>query len=114
MGLIRKLFPTIFLAISANFYVYQLKITKVLITDKVGLQLVRPAGRVGTGLLENKAKSARWGLTELGNTQIVKTYPRRQANGRQPYRKMTSMDNDLNGRRPQWKTTSMEDNLNGR
>ena len=38
---------------------------------KVRLQLVRtagwPAGRVGAGLLENKANSARWGLTELGN-----------------------------------------------
>jgi hypothetical protein len=34
--------------------------------------------------------------------------------GREPLRKMTSVEDDLIGRRPQWKTTSVEDDLSGR
>ena len=40
---------------------------RISVSCKVRLQLVRPAGRGDAGELENKANSARWGLTELGN-----------------------------------------------
>ena len=45
-----------------------IEIVKLLKTERVELQLVRMAGRSGGGFWENKANSARWGLTDLGKS----------------------------------------------